>query len=350
MVAIKLAVIILVIALGAFYVKPQNWSPFAPNGAAGVLKGVSAVFFAYIGFDAISTTAEECKNPQRDLPRGMIYSLVICTVLYVLISLALTGMVSYKSLSVGDPLAYVFGPEGVNIHWVSGIIAVSAVIAMATVLLVFQLGQPRIWMSMSRDGLLPPIFSSIHPKFKTPWFSTIVTGLVVAIPSLFMNLTEVTDLTSIGTLFAFVLVSGGVLILQNSNQRIERGFKTPYINSKFIAPALFALILGAIYYKYPDALRAKFSATNPADPSIHGWDVIKHNIPFYIYLVFAVGLLVQCFRKSLSLIPVLGVLTCGYLMSELGWTNWRRFLYWLVVGLVLYFLYSYRHSRLAAKA
>jgi amino acid transporter len=267
----------------------------------------------------------------------------------VLISLALTGMVSYKNLAVGDPLAYVFGPAGANIPWISGIIAVSAVIAMATVLLVFQLGQPRIWMSMSRDGLLPPIFSAIHPRFKTPWFSTLITGLVVAIPSLFMNLTEVTDLTSIGTLFAFVLVSGGVLILQNSNQRIERGFKTPYINSRFIAPALFALILGAIYYKYPDAIRARFSATNPADPSIHGWDVIKHNIPFYIFLIFAVGLLIQCFRKSLSLIPVLGVLTCGYLMSELGWTNWRRFLYWLVAGLILYFFYSNRHSRLAAK-
>lgn len=349
MVAIKVSVILLVIVLGAFYVQPANWSPFAPNGATGVLKGVSAVFFAYIGFDAISTTAEECKNPQRDLPRGMIYSLIICTVLYVLISLALTGMVSYKSLAVGDPLAYVFGPEGVNIPWVAGIVAVSAVIAMATVLLVFQLGQPRIWMSMSRDGLLPPIFSAIHPRFKTPWFSTIVTGLVVAVPSLFMNLTEVTDLTSIGTLFAFVLVSGGVLMLQNSNQRIERGFKTPYINSKYIAPALFVLIWAVLYYKYPDAVRSRFSVIHPNDPAISGWAVIQHNVPLYIYLVCAVGLLIQCFRKSLSLIPVLGVLTCGYLMSELGWTNWRRFLYWLVAGLILYFLYSYRHSRLAVK-
>jgi amino acid transporter len=348
MVAIKVAVILLVIALGAYYVQPANWSPFAPNGATGVLKGVSAVFFAYIGFDAISTTAEECKNPQRDLPLGMIYSLIICTVLYVLISLVLTGMVSYKNLNVGDPLAYVFGPEGVNIPWISGIIAVSAVIAMATVLLVFQLGQPRIWMSMSRDGLLPPIFSAIHPRFKTPWFSTIITGLVVAIPSLFMNLTEVTDLTSIGTLFAFILVSGGVLVLQNSDQRVERRFKTPYLNSKYLAPALFVLVWAALYYKYPDAVRSRFSATDPTDPTIHGWEVIKHNIPLYIYLICAAGLLIQCFRKSLSLIPVLGVLTCGYLMSELGWTNWRRFLYWLVAGLILYFVYGYRHSRLAA--
>jgi amino acid transporter len=277
----------------------------------------------------------------------MIYSLIVCTLLYVLISLVLTGMVSYKNLAVGDPLAYVFGPEGINIPWISGLIAVSAVIAMATVLLVFQLGQPRIWMSMSRDGLLPPIFSAIHPRFKTPWFSTIITGLVVAIPSLFMNLTEVTDLTSIGTLFAFILVSGGVLILQNSNQNVERRFRTPYINSKYIAPALFALVLGALYYKYPDAVKSRFSWADPADPSTQGWDVIKHNIPLYIYLIGAVGLLIQGFRKSFSLIPVLGVLTCGYLMSELGWTNWERFLYWLVIGLVLYFFYGRYHSRLA---
>jgi amino acid transporter len=278
----------------------------------------------------------------------MIYSLIICTILYVLIALALTGMVNYKNLAVGDPLAFAFGPEGVNIPWISGIIAVSAVIAMATVLLVFQLGQPRIWMSMSRDGLLPPIFSSIHPRFKTPWFSTIVTGLVVAIPSLFMNLTEVTDLTSIGTLFAFVLVCSGVLVLDQSDQMIERKFRTPYINSKYIAPAMFVLIWAGFSYFNPDALSNIFSATDPSDPGIQGWEVIKHKIPLYIYLVCAVAIVIQCFRKSLSLIPVLGVLTCGYLMTELGWTNWTRFGIWLIAGLILYFFYSYRHSLLAA--
>lgn len=347
MVAIKLAVIFLVIVLGAFYVQPANWSPFAPNGLAGVLKGVSAVFFAYIGFDAISTTAEECKNPQRDLPRGMIYSLIICTVLYVLISLVLTGMKSYKDLAVGDPLAYVFGPEGANLPWIAGIIAISAVIAMATVLLVFQLGQPRIWMAMSRDGLLPPIFSSIHKRFKTPWFATIVTGIVVAVPSLFMNLTEVTDLTSIGTLFAFVLVSGGVLILNESDQKIERKFKTPYINSKYIIPALYAAILLFFLVFKRDAIGTFFSATDPADPTVTGWDVIKHKIPLAVFLVFSIVIAYQCFKRSMSLIPVLGLLTCGYLMTELGWTNWLRFLIWLVVGLTLYFLYGRNHSRLA---
>ncbi|MFN0086160.1 MAG: amino acid permease [Blastocatellia bacterium] len=346
MVALKLAVILMVIVLGAFYVSPANWSPFAPNGMSGVLKGVSAVFFAYIGFDAISTTAEECKNPQRDLPRGMIYSLIVCTILYVLISLVLTGMVNYKNLAVGDPMAYVFGPEGVNLPWIRGVVAISAVIAMATVLLVFQLGQPRIWMSMSRDGLLPPIFARIHPRFKTPWFSTIIAGLVVAIPSLFMNLTEVTDLTSIGTLFAFVLVCGGVLILNHTQPNLERRFKTPYINAKFWGPALFAGVWVLLYVKNPAFIRSLFSAADPSDPSIHGWEVIKHRIPLYLYLILAVALLVQCFRKSLSLIPVLGVLTCGYLMTELGWTNWTRFLLWLATGLVLYFLYGHQHSRL----
>jgi basic amino acid/polyamine antiporter, APA family len=347
MVALKLGIIALVIVLGAFYVNPNNWSPFAPNGVAGVLKGVSAVFFAYIGFDAISTTAEECKNPQRDLPRGMIYSLILCTIIYVLIALVLTGMVSYKTLAVGDPMAYVFGPEGANLPWIKGIIAVSAVVAMATVLLVFQLGQPRIWMSMSRDGLLPPIFSAIHPKYKTPWFSTIVTGLVVAIPSLFMNLTEVTDLTSIGTLFAFVLVCGGVLILDQTDPHIERKFKTPYINSKFIVPALFALVWLWFIFQRPDDLAPLFSATDPADPGVYGWDVIKHKLPFYGYLILSLLLTIQCFRKNLSLIPVLGVLTCGYLMTQLGWKNWLWFSIWLVIGLAIYFLYGARRSRLA---
>ncbi|MDQ3255319.1 MAG: amino acid permease, partial [Acidobacteriota bacterium] len=323
-----------------------NWSPFAPNGAAGVLKGVSAVFFAYIGFDAISTTAEECKNPQRDLPRGMLYSLIICTVLYICVALVLTGMVNHKTLQVGDPLAYVFGADGVNIPWVSGIIAVSAVIAMATVLLVFQLGQPRIWMAMSRDGLLPKIFSSIHPRFKTPWFSTIVAGFVVAIPSLFMNLKEVTDLTSIGTLFAFILVCAGVLILNESQPDIERRFKTPYINSKYIVPALLVLVWAAFFVFKPEAVNNFFSTTDPTDATLGAWEVFSHKIPLWLYILSTPVLAVACFRKNLSLIPVLGVLSCGYLMTELGITNWLRFSLWLVAGLILYFIYGYRHSKL----
>ncbi len=211
MVIFKLTVVILVILLGFFFVKTANWSPFLPNGFSGVLKGVSAVFYAYIGFDAISTTAEECTNAQRDLPKGMIYSLLICTVLYILIALVLTGMVHFSKLNKTDPLAFVF--EEVHQPWISYVISISAVVATTSVLLVFQMGQPRIWMSMSRDGLLPPAFGKIHPKYQTPWFSTIITGIIVAVPSLFMGAGLMTQLTSIGTLFAFVLVSGGVLIL-----------------------------------------------------------------------------------------------------------------------------------------
>jgi amino acid transporter len=350
MVALKLCVIFLVIVLGAFYVNPANWSPFAPNGASGVLKGVAAVFFAFIGFDALSTTAEECKNPTRDLPRAMIYSLIICTTLYIVLALILTGMVSYKQLAVGDPLAFVFGPEGANLPWMSGIVAVSAVIAIATVLLVFQLGQPRIWMAMSRDGLLPPIFSSIHPRFKTPWFSTIITGLVVAIPSLFMNLTEVTDLSSIGTLFAFCLVCGGVLLgahtrgLETSAN--ERSF-VPYINSQYIVPAIFIIAWAALIYFNPAGLRAFFSFTDPNDSTLGAWEVFRHKIPLLAYIVLAFIMVYFCFRRRLSLIPVLGLMSCGYLMTELGITNWTRFGLWLVVGLVLYFFYGYSHSRLS---
>jgi amino acid transporter len=205
LVLLKLSIVILVVFVGATYVRPENWVPFAPHGVRGVLKGVSAVFFAYIGFDALSTTAEECKNPQKDLPLGMIYSLIICTILYSVVTLVLTGMVSYSKLGVGDPLAYVFGPEGMNLPWISGIVNIGALIALSTVLLVFQVGQPRIAMAMSRDGLLPPKFSEIHPKYQTPGFSTIVMGLMVGIPALFMNLNEVTDLTSIGTPVCFSL-------------------------------------------------------------------------------------------------------------------------------------------------
>jgi basic amino acid/polyamine antiporter, APA family len=347
MVVFKLLIILMVIVVGAFYVNADNWSPFAPNGVGGVLQGVAAVFFAYIGFDAITTTAEECKNPQRDLPRGMIYSLVICTALYICIALVLTGMTNYTQLQVGDPLAFVFGPEGANLPWMRGIVAVSAVVAIATVLLVFQLGQPRIWMAMSRDGLLPPIFSAIHPRFKTPWFSTIVTGLLVAVPALFMNLTEVTDLTSIGTLFAFVLVSGGVLVMNAQNPDAPRKY-VPYINSRYIVPALFVAAWAGLILYSPEAVSYLFS-TAPTEPGEGPLASFSHKIPYWVYIIGSAALAVACFVKRLSLIPVLGVLTCGYLMTELGITNWLRFGAWLAVGIVIYFLYGYRHSKLAAR-
>jgi basic amino acid/polyamine antiporter, APA family len=326
MVILKIAIVVVVIAVGFFYVTPANWHPFMPNGFSGVMKGVSGVFFAYIGFDAISTTAEECREPQRDLPRGMIYSLIICTVLYILIALVLTGMVSYKDLAVGDPLAYVFNK--VHLNKLSGIISFSAVIATASVLLIFQLGQPRIWMSMSRDGLLPKIFSRIHPKYHTPSFATIITGLVVGIPALFVNLTIVTDLTSIGTLFAFVLVCGGVLLLPKEEARKGR-FHLPYINSKWIVPILFT----AGMYFFRKDIMALFTGENAHE-----------NFPFFIFIILSAVLTVLAIVKNLSLIPVLGLLSCFYLMTELGYTNWLRFIVWLIIGLVIYFTYSYKHS------
>ena len=346
LVIVKVLVVFLVIVVGAAYVHPSNWIPFAPHGASGVLKGVSAVFFAYIGFDAISTTAEECKNPQRDLPRGMIYSLMICTVLYSLVSLVLTGMVPYKLLGVGDPLAYVFGPEGAQIPWISTVVEVSAIIALATVLLVFQVGQPRIWMAMSRDGLLPPIFAAIHPKYKTPWFSTLITGLVVAVPSLFMNLTEVTDLTSIGTLFAFILVCGGVLRLDPNRPRTEGKFRIPYINSKWIFPTSVLLIALLSAYFNSSGIQSFFTLVDPTNSDLPAWEVFFERIPFSVFCLSMIGLSVSCFTRNLSLIPVLGLTTCSYLLTELGMTNWIRFGIWLVAGLVIYFLYGVKHSKL----
>ncbi|MBC7745483.1 MAG: amino acid permease [Flavobacterium sp.] len=335
MVFLKIAVVIFIVIVGFFYVNPANWDPFLPNGFGGMMKGVSGVFFAYIGFDAISTTAEECENPQRDLPKGMIYSLIICTILYILIALVLTGMVNFSELQVEDPLAFVF--KRVGLDKISYIISISAVIATASVLLIFQMGQPRIWMSMSRDGLLPRRFSSIHPKYKTPAFATVVTGFVVAIPALFMNLTEVTDLTSIGTLFAFVLVCAGVLLLPKEQlaDRNQKRFRIPYINSKYIVPALF--IIGVILLWAPITTLFVYNGD---------WHTYKNKIPYFLFIIAAAIMSYLSFTKSLTLIPVLGLLSCLYLMTELGYTNWLRFLIWLVLGLIIYFSYGYHKSRL----
>ncbi|PLW95478.1 MAG: amino acid transporter [Marinilabiliales bacterium] len=329
MVLLKLVILMLVIAVGAFYVNPENWSPFAPNGLGGMMKGVAGVFFAYIGFDAISTTAEECKNPKRDLPRAMIYALIITTVIYVLVTLILTGMVDYRLLGVGDPLAFVF--TQVDLQQFSGIIAVSALIAMAGVLLVFQVGQPRIWMSMSRDGLLPKRFSKIHKKYKTPSFSTIITGLMVAIPALFTNLTEMTDLTSIGTLFAFVLVSGGIMLLDKSDPEIRKGFRIPYLNSRYFVPIVAPIAVFLIWY-FSDGIDLNY--------------MIEHRVVVLIYWVVASALMVISIFKQWSFIPLMGVLINLYLMSELGVSNWLRFIIWLAIGLVIYFTWGRRHSKL----
>jgi amino acid transporter len=352
MVLLKIAILLVVIGVGSFYINPKNWTPFAPNGIGGVLKGVAGVFFAYIGFDAISTTAEECKNPKRDLPRSMIYALIITTILYILISLVLTGMVHYSGLGVGDPLAYAF--QKLHLMKLSGIIAISAVIAMASVLLVFQVGQPRIWMSMSRDGLLPAIFSRLHPKFRTPAFSTIITGIIVATPSLFLNLTEVTDLTSIGTLFAFVLVSGGVLILGTDRKlegnRDNASFHIPYLNSRYYLPLIWAGVFVILWYWNPPELQQLLDkSTNHTNQSFltYFWELFLTEFPVILFILSAIILTFVSIWKQLTLIPVMSLLINFYLMAQLGITNWMRFIIWLIVGLVIYFTFSRKHSVMA---
>jgi APA family basic amino acid/polyamine antiporter len=339
LVILKLLVIMIVVGVGAFYVQVENWTPFAPNGMAGVLKSVAAVCFAYIGFDSISTTAEECKNPQRDIPKAMMYALIICTVLYVLVTLVLTGIVPSGNLAgIEDPLAYMFVQVG--LHGVAGIVAASAVIALTSALLVYQLGQPRIWMTMSRDGLLPKAFSRIHPKYRTPSFSTIMTGVLVGVPALFANLEEVINLSSIGTLFAFVLVCGGVLVLDldPENQKKSK-FKIPYINSSYYVGLSLILALGLISYSgvnLGDWLQGLFAGDAKAD----------HAIMFGFFVIWAI-IAYFSVTKKLSLIPVLGLLVNLYLMTQMGSTNWERFMYWCLAGVVIYFGYSYRRSKLA---
>ena len=343
MVIIKLSVVLLVIAVGLFYINTDNWYPFLPNGIPGVLKGVSAVFFAYIGFDAISTTAEECKNPQRDLPKGMFYALVIATVLYILVSLALTGMVHYTQLNNEAFLANAFTQIGMN--WMGGIIAFSALIATASVLLVFQIGQPRIWMSMSRDGLLPKKLASVHPKFKTPGFATIITGIIVGIPSLFLDVNLVTDLCSIGTLFAFALVCGGILILQHREKseglENQAKFKVPYINGRIMMVILWGILL-LIFLINNEAKRyidTIFSLEG-------GFSVWHHHIPIWIFWSIALVISGYTFVKKWSAIPILGFLSCSYLLSTLGVLNWLRFIVWMLIGLIIYLVYGYKKSKL----
>jgi basic amino acid/polyamine antiporter, APA family len=275
-VVLKVITLLFFIAVGSFHINQAHWHPFFPGGFPGVWRGASLIFFAYIGFDAISTAAEECKDAPRDMPRGIIWSLVICTVLYVASGLVLTGMVPYQKLvGVADPLAMAL--SSVNQGWAAGILAFGAVVAMTAVLLVFQLGQPRILMAMSRDGLLPKWFSKIHPVYRTPHVTTILTGVFVAFFSAIANIDIIIELTNIGTLFAFVLVCIGILILRKREPNRPRKFRVPFV----------------------------------------------------------------------PVTPVLGIGMCLFLMAGLPLATWIRFVAWLAAGLVIYFAYSARRSRLA---
>lgn len=337
MVAVKIGVILFVIFGGAFFVKPENWVPFAPNGVEGVLSGVAAVFFAFIGFDSISTTAEECKNPQRDLPKAMILCLLICAVLYILITLVLTGMVNYTELNVKDPLSFVF--EYVGVDYMAGIVSVTSVVAITSALLVFQLAQPRIWMTMSRDGLLWERFATIHPKYKTPSFATVVAGLMVAVPALFFKMDFFVDLTSVGTFFAFILVCSGVLYMDYSGISKQSKFKVPYINGRYLITIGLLIALYGVYRFGQDAVTEWRSM-----PLV---DIIEHKLLVIIFWLAWVVLCVLGYRHRFSLLPVAGILVNLYLMSQLGASNWFIFLVWLAVGLLVYFAYGYRHSKLA---
>ena len=335
MVILKIVVLLIIAVIGFWFIfsnnTASNWTPFLPNGMTGVLKGVSAVFFAYIGFDAISTTAEECANPQRDLPRGMIYSLIMCTVIYIVTALVITGLVNYTEFkNVTDPLAFVF--ERIGLQKVGFFISVTAVVAATSVLLVFQIGQPRIWMSMSRDGLLPGAFGKISKKYQTPGFATFVTGLIVGGLVLFIDDKLITDLTSIGTLFAFVLVSGGVLVLPRIAK--EKGkFNLPYINAKWIFPVIY--ILSFILFK-----------SRITEGIEHVNSEGYQEILFLIFMLIAGILAILTFVRNYSLIPILGVYCCLYLMVEIPANSWFAFFGWMGFGLLLYFLYGRKHSKL----
>lgn len=346
-VILKLFIILLVIAVGIAYINTDNWFPksiitgeqsFMPNGFAGVMSAVSGVFFAYIGFDALSVLSEETKDPQKNLPRGMIISLVLCTVIYIILTLVLTGMVDYRRFDgVGDPLAFIFEKTNANVAWMEFVVSLGAIVAITTVLLVFQMGQPRIWYAMSRDGLMPKKFMEIHPKHKTPSFATIITGIVVGIPILFTDKSFILDFTSIGTIFAFVLVCGGVLLLPSKKKTPGR-FHMPYINSKIIFPIVFLGGLTFFYFWQPSFFHNIMDWKDPNEG--------EFRISMFFFLVINLGLCVLAFVKNLSLIPLMGLSSCLYLLTGMTHNNWFWFLVWFAIGLIIYFSYGYRNSKL----
>jgi len=254
MVVVKLAVLVLFIFIGIRYMKVDNWKPFMPNGFIGVASGAAVIFFAYIGFDAVSTVAEETKRPQRDLPIGILASLAVCTVFYIIVAAVFTGMIPYRDLvnrlstEQAEPLTLAL--QYANIKGLAiFVVALGSVIAHLAVLFVFQLGQPRILFSMARDGLLPRAFAGVHNSFRTPWFSTIITGAAVGTAALFTSLNEMVDLTNIGTLFAFILVSAGIIVLRYKHPDMKRAFRVP---GGIVIPILGGLgCLGLIYYLPP---------------------------------------------------------------------------------------------------
>ncbi len=274
MVAIKISVVLLFIIVGVFYVKPENWSPFLPFGVSGVFSGAALVFFAYLGFDAVSSAAEEVKNPQRNMPIGIIGSLVICTVLYILVSLVLTGIVPYTQLNVANPVA--FAMQLINQGWIAGIISLGAVVGMMTVILVMMYGGTRLLLAFARDGLMPKTMSEISSKRKTPVKNTAIFTLIISIFAGFIPLDTLAEMVNMGTLIAFVFVSAGIIYLRKNKELPEGGFKVPF---------------------YP-------------------------------------------------VIPIISLLLCIFLISQLSLNTWIACGVWFVIGLIIYFTYGKKHSKL----
>lgn len=275
MVVIKIAVIVLFLVVGVFYVKPSNWTPFMPFGFGGVMTGAATAFIAYIGFDVVATAAEEVRNPQRDLPRGIIASLIVCALLYVLVTAVLTGIVPYQLLDVKNPVA--FAIQFIHQNWIAGFISLGAIIGITTVLFVLLYGQTRLLYAMGRDGLLPKKLSKLNPKTKAPTISTWATGIIVAFFAGVLPLDRLSDLVSIGTLFAFISVAIGIIILRKARPDLQRSFRVPWV----------------------------------------------------------------------PVIPLLAIIFCGYLLFSLPLVTWEAFLIWMVIGLVVYFSFGIRNSRLA---
>lgn len=346
LVIMKLAVIMLIIAVGVFYINSDNWVPtnnegiktFMPNGFAGVMAAVSGVFFAYIGFDALSVLSEETKEPEKTLPKGMILSLVLSTAIYMVLTLVLTGIVDYRKFEgIGDPLSFIFAPQNGNIPWMEFVVSVTAIVAITTVLLVFQMGQPRIWMSMSRDGLLPKKFAEVHPQYKTPSFSTIITGVAVGLPILFTDKSFILDFTSIGTIFAFVLVNGGILLMP-AREKVKGRFHLPYVNSKYIFPILFIGGLIGFYFWQPQFFHDLWNISDEKQG--------EFRLSIIIYIIINLVLVVISYLKNLSLIPLLGLSSCLYLLTGMTHNNWFWFGLWFIIGLGIYFFYGKKHSKL----
>ena len=284
-VILKLTIVLLVIGFGFMYVNQANWHPFIPPntgeyghyGWSGIVRGAAVVFFAYIGFDAVSTAAQEAKNPQRDMPIGILGSLAICTVLYILMSLVMTGLAHYTDLDVPHPVFVAIDKAGPALAWLGKFINIGAIAGLASVVLVMLMAQPRIFYSMARDGLLPAVFGKVHPRFKTPYITTIITGIVAAVVAGLFPIGLLGELVSIGTLLAFVIVCGGIIMLRYKSPNLARPFRTPLV----------------------------------------------------------------------PLVPILGILICGYMMTSLPWATWERLIVWMIIGLAIYFFYSRSHSKLA---